>query len=505
LTHSERNTRCIAALLAALMVVPPAGGAEPPAAGPGIAAEQRLPDLGDASDIGIGPADEQRLGREFMRQARTQLNLLDDPVLGAYLQRIGEHIAVEAGADEGEFYFFLVNDKTFNAFAVPGGYVGVHTGLVMAARTEAQLASVLAHEIAHVRQRHIPRMIAEQKRVTGPALLAMVAGVLLASASSSSNAGQAAVALTSAALTQHQINFTRSFEEEADRLGMRALAGAGYSASAMPEMFEVMSQEGRLYESTLPEYLRTHPVTTRRISEARDRALAYKAVAGTDNTELEHAQARIRVLAAPNSHSAVEWFRAEREAGRNGDAVRYGLALALTRARDYQGAGRELGPLLAARPSYAPYVIADAENAISAGKLGAALARYDGALANNPDQPLLQRYYAEALLKAKKPREARNWLRAALRGEPRDPELYRTLSRAAGDAGNLAEAHQAYAEYYYLNGDLRRAVEQLKLAERSAGSSPYYRESIATRIRAIEAEIKSEGKRSADQGPGGGR
>ncbi len=486
-----------------MIVVPPAGGAELPAGGSANAAEQRLPDLGDASEITISPADEQRLGREFMRQARTHLNVLDDPVLWSYLQRIGEHIAVEAGASEGEFYFFLVNDEIFNAFAVPGGYVGVHTGLLMAAKTEAQLASVLAHEIIHVRQRHIPRMIAEQKRVTGPALLAMVAGILLAS--SGSNAGQAAVALTSAALTQHQINFTRTFEEEADRLGMRALVAANYSAGAMPEMFEVMLQEGRIYESDLPEYLRTHPVTTRRISEARDRALAYKPAAAADNTNLEHAQARVRVITAPDSRSAVEWFRAEREAGRDSDAVRYGLALALTRARDYQGAARELAPLLAARPSFAPYVVADAENAISAGKLSAALARYDGALAKNPDEPVLERYYAEALLKARKPREARTWLRAALRSEPRDPELYRALSRAAGDAGNLAEAHQAYAEYYYLNGDLRRAVEQLKLAERSAGSSPYYRESITTRTRAIEAEIKSERGRGVDQGPGDGR
>lgn len=492
----------MAALLAGLTIVSPAGGAEPPAARSVNAAEQRLPDLGDASEITISPADEQRLGREFMRQARMHLNVLDDPVLWSYLQRIGEHIAIEAGASEGEFYFFLVNDKAFNAFAVPGGYVGVHTGLVMAAKTEAQLASVLAHEIVHVRQRHIPRMIAEQKRVTGPALLAMIAGVLLAS--SGSNAGQAAVALTSAALTQHQINFTRTFEEEADRLGMRALAAADYSAGAMPEMFEVMLQEGRLYESDLPEYLRTHPVTTRRISEARDRALAYKTAAGTDNANLEHAQARIRVITAPDSRSAVEWFRAERETGRNGDATRYGLALALTRARDYKGATRELDPLLAARPFYAPYVIADAENAMSAGNLGAALTRYDRALAKNPDEPLLQRYYAEALLKARQPLEARNWLRSALRSEPRDPELYRSLSRAAGDAGNLAEAHQAYAEYYYLNGDLPRAVEQLKLAERSAGSNPYYRESIATRIRAIETEIKSERGRGSDQ-TGGGR
>ncbi len=459
--------------------------AEPPAE-----RGKNLPDLGDASEVTVTPADERRIGRDFMRQARAHLDLLDDPELNQYLRTLGGKLTQAAGLGDETYHFFIVNNSAVNAFAVPGGYIGVHTGLLLMSRSEGELASVLAHEIAHVTQRHIPRMIADQQRTTVPTIAALIAGILLAG--SGSDAGAAAIAVTQAAATQRQINFTRSFEEEADRLGMQTLVASGYDPRDMSAMFELLLQSGRLYETALPEYLRSHPVTTRRISEARDRATQYPAHTDPDDDAFVHMQARLRALSANDTKAAVRYFSAELDARRDTDANRYGLALALTRVRDYTASGKLLSALIVKRPAYPVYQIAAAENAIAAGRLNEGLAQYQRTAESLPNNPVVARYYAEALLKAKRAGAARDWARTALRGDEQNPDLYRLLSSAAGEAGHLAEAHQAYAEYYYLNGEPKRALQQLKLARQQPDANNYYQQSIAARIVAIEAELKSD-------------
>jgi predicted Zn-dependent protease len=215
-----------------------------------------------------------------------------------------------------------------------------------------------------------------------------------------------------------------------------------------------------------------------------------------------HMQARLRALTAHDAKAAVRYFNAELDAGRDTDANRYGLALALTRARDYAGSERQLNALIVKQPAYPAYQIAAAENTIASGHLKEGLARYQRAAEAFPDNPVLARYYAEALLKAKRAGTARDWARTALRSDEQNPDLYRLLSRAAGDAGHLAEAHQAYAEYYYLNGEPKRALQQLKLARQQPDANSYYQQSIAARIVSIESEIKS-GPSTADPSPDG--
>lgn len=482
------------AVLVVLLGLPAAADQIPQAvtkaAEPATDSAKTLPDLGDASEVVVTPADERRIGRGFMRQARAHLDLLDDPELNAYLRTLAGKLTHAAGIEDDTYHFFIVNNAAVNAFAVPGGYIGVHTGLLLVSRSEGELASVLAHEIAHVTQRHIPRMLADQQRTTVPAIAALIAGILLAG--SGSDAGSAAVAVTTAAVAQRQINFTRSFEEEADRLGMQTLVAADYDPRDMSAMFEVLLQSGRLYETALPEYLRSHPVTTRRIAEARDRATHYPAHTDPDSGAFAHMQARLRALSARDAKEAVRYFRAEHDSKRDTDANRYGLALALTRARDYGGAAKILDALVVKRPDFPAYLTAAAENSIAAGRLDEGLARYRRAAALLPDNAVVARYYAEALLKAKRADAARDWVRTALRSDARDPDLYRLLSRAAGEAGHLAEAHQAYAEYYYLNDEPKRALQQLKLAKQQPDANSYYQQSIAARALAIEAELKSD-------------
>src|SRR3989344_3405476 len=215
-----------------------------------------LPDLGDQSASVITPLQERKLGEDIMRQARRRLTFLDDAELNYYLQALGQRLVAGSDSPQQEFRFYIVKDPSINAFAVPGGFISVHTGLLLATQSEAEFASVMAHEIAHITQRHIPRMIADAQRTTLPAMASVLAAVLLGAGGSPG--GDAAIALTTAAVAQRELNFSRSFEEEADRLGLNTLARAHFDPRAMPAFFEQLQNFNRHNESSLPEFLRTH-------------------------------------------------------------------------------------------------------------------------------------------------------------------------------------------------------------------------------------------------------
>jgi predicted Zn-dependent protease len=470
-----RFPRLLAPLLTAILLL----SRGLPAATP----DYNLPDLGDESAALLSPQDERRLGEDFMREARARLDLLEDPELNEYLQRLGRRLT--AGIDgQPEFRFFIVNNPAINAFAVPGGFVGVHTGLLLAARNEAELAAVLAHETAHITQRHIPRLMAAGQRMSGAALAAILAGILIAA--SGQPGGEAAVALASAGLAQNEINFTRAYEQEADRIGMNLLNGAGYDAQAMPAFFERMEALTRLYENNLPEFLRTHPVNTRRIAESRNHAAGFAPHANPSDTDFQHMQARLRVL-SDKPEDALRHFRGALEpvGGEPRPADRYGYALALLATRDLEGTRRETATLLARQPEYAAYQLLRAETELAAGHNAQALDLYAATARRHPQSLAVVHRQAAALLKAGKTPAARDLLDRAVRRFPDEPALYKMLAGAAGESGRRMQAHRAFGEYYYRIGQPRAALEQLDLALRHAKNDFYYVASIEARIREI--------------------
>jgi predicted Zn-dependent protease len=447
-----------------------------------------LPDLGDESASVISPMQERKLGEEFMRSARTQLDIVDDAELSAYIQSVDDRLTAKGPAAGQQFHLFLINDPSINAFAVPGGYIGVHTGLILATENESELASVIAHETAHITQRHIPRMMAEAKRTSGPAMIALLAAILLAS--SGHQGGEAAIAMSSAAIAQKELNFSREFEQEADRIGMTVLTAGGYDARAMPAFFERMQSYSRLYESNLPEFLRTHPITTRRIAETRDQAERYPRAPEPDNTDFYHAQAKIRALSSERPAEAVDGFKNSLANGHyaNEDAERYGYTLALLYAGHYDEARNEISRLIEHHPNYALYRIAQAEIALATGRYAETLKLYAAAIKSFPNNSALSQRYAAALLRTDHPGEARDQLKKTIRQRPDDPVLQKMLATAAGDSGSYIEAHQALAEYYYLNGNTNGAIQQLQIARRYAGDNFYYQSSLDARIREIREE-----------------
>ncbi|GAB4511590.1 MAG: M48 family metallopeptidase [Sulfuricaulis sp.] len=456
---------------------------------PAYAGNTSLPDLGDESLAVISPAQERKLGEDLMRQARRSLAFMNDPEINEYIQSLGQRLVSHSDNPRQDFRFFVINNPTINAFAVPGGFIAVHTGLILATQNEAELASVLAHETAHITQRHIPRLIAESQRTTLPALAAVLAGILLASAGH--QGGEAAIALTSAAVAQKGINYTRSFEEEADRIGMQILAQSGFDPRAMPAFFEQMQNINRVNDTSLPEFLRTHPVTTNRIADSRNRAEQFRVRLNPDTSDFQHVRAKIRALAPGNQEEIVRGFRENLAQGKypNANAERYGYAVALLRARQLATARVEIQKLLKQQPSRTSYRILEAETEMTAANYKQALAIYADTYAKAPASAPLMHHYVSALLKAGKQRQARDLLKTALQQRPEDPELYRMLAQAAGGIGAKYEAHKAMAEHYYLSGNPHAAIEQLQLAARFAGDNFYLQSSLEARIVAIKEEI----------------
>lgn len=446
-----------------------------------------LPDLGDQSAAVISPFQERKLGEDFMRKARRHLDISDDPELKSYIQNLGQRLVAHSDTPDSDFRFFVINDSNINAFAVPGGFIGVNTGLILATRSEAELASVLAHEIAHITQRHIPRMLAEAKRNSAPAMAALLAAILLAA--SSHQGGEAAIALTAASFAQNQLNFTRAFEQEADRIGMTVLTRSGYDARAMPAFFEQMLAATRLYESNLPEFLRTHPITTRRIAESRDHAEKFPSRDSPDATDFQHAQARIRALTASSPREFLKQSKYALDEIPNADAARYAYALALLRVKDYDTARREVETLMKRRPHYTHYHLLRAQIEFEAGRRSEAVDTYAKLYKSAPSDRAVIERYAAALLSVRQSVRAREVLDQAVRRQPDDPTLYKMLATAAGDSGQPLMAHRSLAEYYYLNGDPDAALQQLSIAKRHAGNNHYYLASLEARAKEIKEEV----------------
>ncbi len=452
----------------------------------GLAGANNLPDLGDASAAVLSPSEERHLGEKFIREARKQLDFLDDAEINGYVNGLGRKIAAHHISHQDEYHFYVINDNSLNAFAVPGGHIGIHTGLILATESEDELAAVLAHEITHISQRHMPRMIAAAKERALPTIAALLLGALIGG-----EAGEAAIALTSAASIQQQLNYTRSFEQEADRIGMQLLARAGYNPAAMPAFFERLQQWNRIYESDAPNFLRTHPVTSDRIAESRQRAERLPIPRPRDTSPFDHARAKIRVVTSADPAAAVGFFAHYLKDKRSTDnsAAHYGYALALLRSQRYDDARTALRPLTKARPDYLAYRLAQADIEAAAGRYQQALALYADIRQQFPEALAGTRQYAATLLQTGNPGKSAEVLRMALRKQQDDPGLYRLLATASGDSGEPVEAHRALAEYYYLNGELGAAIHQLQIAHRAAKGDYYVQSSVEARIAEIRQTV----------------
>lgn len=460
-----------------------------------------LPDMGASASTLMSPSEEQRLGQAFMRGIRRSLPVIEDPLLTEYIENLGRRLAGGNQRDGRRLQFFLIDQPVINAFAGPAGHVGVFAGLVLATENESELAAVVAHEIAHVTQDHLLRALENARNMSIPAAALMLAAIALGAAASSDAALAAATGLQ-AGILQQQINFTRDNEQEADRVGIEILASAHFDPRAMPAFFERLAKTSRLYENSAPEFLRTHPVTTHRISEAISRAEGHAYRQRPDDPSYYQTRAALRARSFNSPREAVNHFaKTLKEARyRDEDAERYGYALALLRDRQYPAAAAQATRLLSKSPTSIPYLLLQARIHKGAGQTRQALATVGTALELFPGNYPLSQFHAELLLEQRRPAEAEKILAQALERRPDEPNLYELRSRAAAAAGRKGDAHLYLAETHYLSGQLEQAVQQLQTALRSEKLDFYDASRIQAKLRAYKEELAEEKKASRKGG-----
>jgi beta-barrel assembly-enhancing protease len=455
----------------------------------------KLPNFGSSADTVMTGAQERQLGKAFMRSVRKALPVLDDPLLTDYLEDLGERLVASSEASGGHFTFFFIDQPTVNAFAGPDGQIGVFAGLVTTSETESELAAVMAHEIAHITQRHLMRSIEDQQQIAIPATLLMIAAAILG-AQVDANAGMAAIAGIQGLALQRQINFTRHNEEEADRIGISTLADAGYDPFAMPGFFERLSKSSYTSDTSAPEFLRTHPVNPNRIADSLARAEQHGYKQKADDLRFHLARARLRELGFKDAERAVNHFKTNLNAGRvrNRTAETYGLALARMRAGQTQEARTLAAELLKENPHLAEFIVLNARIDTKLGANDEAIRKLQAAVGLNPDNRPLRIAYAEALLADGKADRALATLEGATRLRPGTASMYQLMSDAALKAGKKAATYRYRGESLYLQGDLEPAIHQMQYALRTPGMSFQEASEIQARLDALEEEQKEADK-----------
>ncbi|WP_425460497.1 M48 family metalloprotease [Halopseudomonas laoshanensis] len=432
--------------------------------------EFNLPSLGDTSSSLMSREQEYQLGRAWLSMLRGSVATMDDPLLKDFIERHVFSLAETSQLSDPRLTFVLIESPQLNAFAAPGGVVGVNGGLFLNAHTEAEFASVMAHELAHLSQRHFSRGLEQQQRMRVPVMTAMLASVILAAAGGG-DAGFAALASTQAAAIQEQRRFSRQNEQEADRIGLLNLDNAGYDPTAMPDMFERLARLSR-FSRTPPEFLLTHPVNQSRIADSRNRAEQLPGDGRRDSVEYQMMRARVQLHHERNPGLAVQRFRILLDE-HEGDhaAARYGLVLALTRSAQYAEAAEAMEPLLSKYPDNVTVNLAAVELDASQNHLDQALSRVDRLLQINPGNYPLLEARADMLLRAERYQEAEQAIDRLASQRSNDPDVWYLAAEIRGLAGNILGVHLARAEYFMLAGDLDQAGEQLDLAARRAGDS----------------------------------
>ncbi|USE38733.1 M48 family metalloprotease [Endozoicomonas sp. SCSIO W0465] len=437
-----------------------------------------LPSLGDTTSAVISQQEEYELGRSWLKALRNQTPMVPDPQLKDYLENLIFRLAASSQLQDHRLVPLVIDSPVLNAFAAPGGIVGVNTGLFLNAETEAQFAAVLAHELAHLSQRHYARNVEEARNQSIPNAAAILGSILIM-ATAGGDAGAAALTSTVAGMQSARLRFSRQFEREADNIGITTLAKAGFDPQAMPEIFEQMNKASR-YGSRPPEFLLTHPVTENRIADSRARAdqmSAQKLTTGKGSLNYQFMRMRAAVLSSNNHHEMVRQLNKRLESGLTATSktshapTRYGLVLASIETRDFTVAEHQMKRLLQQYPDNPHLIMTQSLLEAASGKASQGLTRIDKALSTNPESYPLLATRAEILLQQQDYVGARHELQKLSRLRPDDPDIWFELAEVQGLAEDIVGLHQSRAEYFFLNGNLDDAIKHLQYAVKMSGDN----------------------------------
>lgn len=446
-------------------------------------AGSELPELGDASAADLSPLAERKLGENIMREIRwKEPTYLDDAEVEGYLNRIGGRLAASSENPEQDFFFFGIRDNSINAFALPGGYIGVHTGLINAVTSESEFAGVLGHEIGHVTQHHIARTVAQQNRVGMAMLAGMLAGI--AAIRANPQVAQAAIVGSQAAAIQSQLSYSRDFEREADRAGVQTLERAGFDVRSMASFFERLRKQTRVYETNLPVYMRTHPLTEDRITDMENRVgqMRYKQV--VDSPDFLLVQAKIRSEEGPPAEAIKQFEVRLSKSETSTPADHYGLARAQLRGAKPEAAQTALKPLLDQSPWSKNPMVATLQAEIYRAQKNdtAALSVLDTAYRQASSNKSLLYAYTDLLVDTGKSKLAAELLQAASQKTPGDARVWERLAKAQFANKKMTAQHRAQAELYVLQDQIFEAINQLEQAQKAQDADFYEMSAVDARL-----------------------
>ncbi len=453
-----------------------------------------LPDLGDVSQGDMSPAMERRIGEQVMHEIRRDPAWLGDPEVNAYLNRLGNGLARHSEGPSQGFELFALRDPTLNAFALLGGFIGVHTGLILAADSESELASVLAHEISHITQHHQARMMNK----AGQGQIASIASLVIAilAARSNPDVAMGAALAGQAANIQNQLNYSRDFEREADRIGLGVLERSGYDVRGMESFFGRMQRYGRLYDNNAPGYLRTHPLTSERIADVGNRIQGrpYKQV--PDSLEFQFVRAKLRA-GEGDARDAVTYFKTqlkERTFSGNEAAVHYGLSQSYARAGNMAAAEQALAEVRRFKVDLPMIATLAADLRMKQNDAVGATKILRAAYSHNPQERGVVYALIAALLAAHQPQEALKVASDDLVGNSSDATVHALQAKTYAALGQRLQQHRAQAEAYALNGRLPAAIEQLQLAQKTGDGGFYEQSQVDARLRQFQERLEEEKK-----------
>ena len=455
---------------------------------------QNLPELSDSAALIMNKEQEKMFGKQVMLNVRARSTLSNDVLLLDYFSTLAARLARQSPRDFGTITLSLAIDPAINAFAVPGGYITINTGLIENTRSEAELASVIAHEIGHQSQRHISRSIERSKQLTLPATAAMLGGLLLGG-----QAGAAAILSARAAVVSDQLSYSRTFEREADATGMRMLAAAGYAPEAMADFFSQLEKQSRLYGGPVMEFLSTHPVSSDRIADGRSRASRLKQsptpeVTAADRLDYEHAEARTLALYDEPAEAVIKTFEHTLNntelSARTRQIAAYGLTIAYTRKDEYRKSFEMLRQLRLKAPDNPLYRLAEAELALASGDAALAKSMFKQLYASDKSHPAYIKGYSLALINNGDNPAAIRVLRKTIRHRPEFDWAYGILARAYAAEGKILNATFIEAQELEHVGLYTRALSLLKQQQHQShpDSSEYLSASITSLITEIEEE-----------------
>lgn len=474
--------------------------------------DQDLPDLGSPATAAVSLDEEYRAGLGWFSQMRQTGVVLEDPEVSDYIQEIGHSLSSHAEEGQHQFYYFVLKDPVVNAFAMPGGFVAIDSGLILATRNENELAGVMAHETAHVTQRHLVRQLIDQSHAGLISTAAMLAAILLGATAGrgggSPDAMEGAVMAAQGAAIQHQINYTRASEFEADRIGIGTMASAGYDPLGMASFFDYMSRSGpEPSRVNAVQFLIDHPIFSDRVAEARNRAAQIGRIRHADSLSYTLMRERLRSLVG-NPQAAREYYS---NLAKNGAGLgiedRYGKDVADIATRNPALAIADLQALVKEYPKVNQFYGALGQAYLANGQLKESQAVLDQAVTLFPRNVPITIRLAETLMHAGDNKRAHLILDDLFNVVEPTPDQTRLIAKAAHAAGDVADSYYYMSYFYLMSGDFKMAVNQLQLGLEMPGLDPIQRARFSARLEEVRAAMPKERKNTVadDNGGGNGR